>query len=340
MRFGMLHITFLLSTSSVVAQDVHFSQFYQSPLMINPAQAGAMEDDQRFIINYKNQWESIGATYRTYSASYDLALFKGKLDDRYIGLGVSAYSDKAGTSEFGNTQANLSIAYNMHLNDLNQLSFAIQGGYGQRSAQLMNLRWDSQYTGSNYDPTLPSGEAGLDQQASFIDLGAGILWRKETGGGIGWKVGGSVFHANEPELSLIGTTLDTYLMKYVIHGGGEFGVGQLIVKPKFFAAKQGGAEEINFGGLLERRFGTDSRYTRQNTSSSAMLGIFHRWKDAIIPTMLLKYKRSLSIGISYDVNVSRLSRQTDYRGGIEISLGYHKAFSDSRRRIKGSKVVK
>ena len=322
------------------AQDVHFSQFGLSPLTLNPALAGDSENGQRFIINYKNQWESIGSTYRTYSASYDLALMKNKLGGRYIGIGVSAYSDKAGKSEFGNTEAQASIAYNLLLNKKQELSFAIRFGYGQRSAQLTTLRWDSQYTGSNYDPNLPSGEEALDQQTSFLDLGAGVLWRNRGSGEYEWRLGASAFHLNTPNISLIGTSEDIYLMKYVLHGEVRIGEERYRIVPSFFVAKQGGAREINVGGMVQRRFGQDSRYTRENTSSSAYLGLFYRVNDALIPTMLFEFKRSFSIGISYDVNTSRLSQQTNYRGGVELAIAYHRVLSDSRRKLKSTKVVK
>ena len=327
-------MVFALICVSVHAQDVHFSQFYLSPLTLNPALAGSIDDDQRFVLNYKNQWESFGTTYRTYAASYDLALMKKKLKGRYIGVGISAYSDKAGTSEFGNTQANLSVSYNLLLNRKNQIAFAVQAGYGQRSAQLMNLRWDSQYTGSNYDPSLPTGEEALNENASFIDLGAGVLWRKAHKKDLGWSLGAAAFHLNQPNLSLIGTTLDNYLMKYVVHGSVKIDRKKYVILPKFFVAKQGGAFEVNVGGLVQRRLGQDSRYTRENTSSSFYIGVFYRVNDAIVPTVLLEYKRMLSIGISYDVNISKLSDHTIYRGGMELSITYHGVFSDSRTKLQ------
>ena len=133
--------------------------------------------------------------------------------------------------------------------------------------------------------------------------------------------------------------MDNYLMKYVIHGELRISNEQFVIIPQFFAAKQGGSREMNIGGLLQKRFGQDSRYTRENTSSSVALGLFYRINDAIIPTMLLEFKRALSVGISYDINSSRLNRQTNYRGGMELTISYHKTISDNRRKLKSSKVV-
>ena len=113
-----------------------------------------------------------------------------------------------------------------------------------------------------------------------------------------------------------------------------------VILPKFFVAKQGGAFEVNVGGLVQRRLGQDSRHTRENTSSSFYIGVFYRVNDAIVPTVLVEYKRMLSLGISYDVNISKLSDHTIYRGGMELAIAYHGVFNDSRTKLQRIEGVK
>jgi len=48
----------LLLSADLYGQDIHFASFWMTPLLINPAQAGA-EHDMRAIINYRNQWNSV-----------------------------------------------------------------------------------------------------------------------------------------------------------------------------------------------------------------------------------------------------------------------------------------
>ena len=55
----------LLLAPCAFSQDLHFSQFMNSPLATNPANTGFLpEGDYRLGINYRNQWASV-ISYRT-----------------------------------------------------------------------------------------------------------------------------------------------------------------------------------------------------------------------------------------------------------------------------------
>ena len=99
-----------LGTSSVQAQDIHFSQFYLSPINLNPAMTGVMNCNGRFVVNYRNQWSSVlSDPYSTFAGSYDARVPVGR--DDFFGWGVSMYADKAGTSEFGRVLGRFSGSY-------------------------------------------------------------------------------------------------------------------------------------------------------------------------------------------------------------------------------------
>ena len=333
-----MHLAVLVLTQvSAHSQDVHFSQFHLAPLTLNPAQAGAINDDHRFTANYRDQWSSLGSPFVTFAASYDVPLLRGRMNGRYLGVGVNAFRDKAGKSEFGDTEAGLSLAYGLKLSELHQLAFGIQASYGQRSAMLSALRWDSQYAGSFFDASLPSGESAFNERTIFLDLGAGILWR-----GIlahrDMSLGVAVFHPHEPTVSLLGSGSDRLLRRYTVHGDVELPGERWVLRPKFYASKQGGAFELVLGAMAERQLGTDSRFTKESTASSFHLGLFYRWKDAVIPTLQFDLRRMLTIGVSYDVNISRLRDRSLYQGGWEIALMYHGAFSDRRKKRKSGQA--
>src|SRR6187455_2879483 len=116
-RGSWLAAALLSLPSNTSAQDVHFSQFRNSPLTLNPALSGAIEGDQRFALIHRSQWQSIGAPFRTYAFSYDAPILRGKMKGRYLGIGANAYSDKAGKGGFGDQQANISLAYGMRSTD-------------------------------------------------------------------------------------------------------------------------------------------------------------------------------------------------------------------------------
>ncbi|HQV75244.1 MAG: PorP/SprF family type IX secretion system membrane protein [Flavobacteriales bacterium] len=315
-------------------QDVHFGQFYNAPLVINPANAGDIEGDQRLVLIHREQWRSLGSPFRTSAFSYDLPVLAGKLGGgRYLGIGVSAFSDKAGSTRFGDTQANLSVSYAIKSGEESLIAFGLQGGYGQRSAVLDGMRWDSQYNSAGYNPDLPTNESIANSRSSFADFGAGVLGKGDLKNGIGWKAGGSVFHLNQARVSLFGSNADRLLRRYVVHGELRIEGERWIWLPKFFLAQQGASREINVGGLIHRRIGVDSRYTTDKNSSAVYFGCFYRYKDAVVPTVQLEWKRKLMAGLSYDINISKLRAQTSYRGGMEVSLQWIGMFSDKRMKL-------
>ncbi|MBL7946507.1 MAG: PorP/SprF family type IX secretion system membrane protein [Flavobacteriales bacterium] len=316
------------------AQDVHFGQFFNAPLVINPANAGDMDGDQRFAIIHREQWRSLGSPFRTDAFSYDTPLLEGKLGKgRYLGVGVNAFSDRAGAARFGDTQANLSLSYAIRSGEASLLAFGLQGGYGQRSAQFDGLRWDSQYNGAGYDPDLPTNEAMPNSASRFVDFGAGLLAKGELKNGLRWKGGASAFHLNEPTVSLFGGAEDQLMRRFVAHGELRIEGKRWIWLPRFFVAQQGTSREINVGGLLHRRIGMDSRYTTDKNSSAIYLGAFYRIGDAIVPTLQFEWERRFVGAISYDVNISKLRAQTMYRGAMEVSLQYIGVFRDKRMRL-------
>jgi len=338
MRHAWTHTAIALLLPAVMhAQDVHFAQFYNAPLWLNPALAGHIAGDQRLSLIHRNQWQSLGSPFRTNAVSYDAPLMRGRMEGRYLGVGVSAFSDKAGRTAFGDAQANLSLAYGLQAGERSTVAFGIQGGYGQRSAMLSDLRWDNQFNGAGHDPSLASGENFGDQRRSFIDLGAGMVWSGEKHEDLRWTLGAGAFHLNEPEVSLFANGEDRLLRRYMVHGEMRIETKKWTVLPKFYVAAQGGAREINYGALLHRRIGIDSRYTTDKTSSAFYVGAFHRWGDAIVPTFLYEHKRMVSIGMSYDINISPLRAQSRFRGGAELSIQWIGAFRDKRMRLPDAK---
>lgn len=329
----------LVACSALRAQDVHFSQFYNSPLTLNPAMAGAIQGDQRFAVIHREQWQSIGAAFRTSSFSYDAPMLRGKLKGRYIGIGGNGYSDRAGTSGFGCDQANLSVAYGLRSSEEGLIAFSLQGGYGQRRATLDGMRWDAQYDGSGFDPSRPTGETMPNASAGYIDLSAGALWQVFHGREVQWTVGVSAFHLNQPAVGLFIGGEDVLLRRYTVHASTRISTKRWVILPKFYGSQQGGSRELVIGALLHRRLGVDSKYTTDKTSSSFYLGVFHRYGDAVIPSMLFEFKRKLVIGMSYDVTISNLRDPVSYRGGAELTLQYIGLFADKRRQLpKGGAV--
>ena len=66
----------LIVARSLQAQDPSFSQFFSSPLNINPALTANINGDWRLISNFRDQWIGPASPYVTGTISYDSKFFK------------------------------------------------------------------------------------------------------------------------------------------------------------------------------------------------------------------------------------------------------------------------
>src|SRR5215831_5351609 len=86
----------LLFSVSLLGQDIHFSQFYQTPLLRNPSLAGIYTGDIRVQAVYRDQWNSVTNAYKTASLDGEYKMPIGKLND-YVTVAMQLLYDKAGT---------------------------------------------------------------------------------------------------------------------------------------------------------------------------------------------------------------------------------------------------
>jgi type IX secretion system PorP/SprF family membrane protein len=318
------------SPSDVKAQDAHFSQFYNSPLTLNPSLAGAFNGKIRLMTNYRDQWRSISTPYKTFAFSCDMGLLKKETTSGFLGAGISFISDKAGDSELGLNQVNLSLAYHVQVSGYNSLSAGIQGGFAQKSINYTNLSWDNQFDGNVYDPDLPSYETGFSDNLSYFDLGTGLQWTYAKGemystanNQLLINAGVSFFHLNQPNISFYSTSKDDLPIKIVMHAALQFGLknSKLSFCPSFVYMQQESLKNIIVGTFLRYKLIEESKYTGFVKGAAISFGGHYRVGDAFIPSVQLELAH-YAIGICYDVNTSNLKNASSGKGGIEISLRY------------------
>lgn len=310
-----------------MSQDWHFSQFNEAPILINVANSGSFSGDYRANINYKNQWASIGNAFRSMAASFDLPVLRNYNGYKMTGVGISILSDKAGKSDYGFTQINISGSHSVTVNRFQDLAIGLGFGYGQVSANFNGLRWDNQYDGINYDPTLPTGEGNFYPKSNYFDISAGFLARfftrdlKET------QIGLSASHLNRPwQATLSDVNNDVLRMKFILHGKSEIplenGKKGLSIIPAMYIAKQAVSTEFLGGFSVKSQLGITSLYTGYNAASFLYIGAYYRAADALIANVAYEWRSSLKIGISYDINFSPLTPATSARGGMEVSISW------------------
>lgn len=324
-------IAFCISATTLSAQDIHFSQFYMSPLNLNPAMTGVMNCNKRAIVNYRNQWAAaLGSNaYNTGSFSYDQKLAVGQND--HFGVGGSLWNDVAGASRFGTTQGRLSFSYSKKMAGNSKTSHHLVVGADaamtQRRIDPDGFRWPSQHSVTNpgtFDPTLPGG-GFVSESITYADLSAGLLWFSNLNQENSFYVGAAMHHLNTANVSFLGQDASLY-QKITVHGGGQFAVNKkMSLVPGFVLLFQGPHREYNAGSSVRWKMGggraNDQHFQlglwyRAGVNES---GGFH--SDAVIASTRFDYK-SYGFGFSYDWTLSKFRDAAVGNGSFEFSLTY------------------
>ncbi len=331
LKFFKIGVFSIILTLNTFGQDIHFSQYLQAPLLVNPALTGVFEGSHRIISNYKSQWSSMSSPFKTMAFSYDTHLFKSKRSKgNYLGLGLFAFQDAAGDSKLGQSQINGSLSGVIQLDNSNSLSVGLQGGYSKKSITTDNLRWGNQYDGVGYNSGYASNETFAKSSYGYFDRSTGIVWQYRndqstfTNGNEFSKFdfGVSYNHVNHPNQKFI-SLQEKLNSKIVVHASTEYDIKdtKYALVGSCFYIRQGSLRELVLGGSVKYFIHKKvSKYTGFGKQMSISFGAQIRSKDALIPTMMFE-KEDFSIGLSYDFNISSLN-QVSRNGGYEVVLRY------------------
>jgi type IX secretion system PorP/SprF family membrane protein len=316
-----LAICLILSRQSIRAQDIHFSQFYEAPLLRNPAFAGLFTGDYRVQSIFRDQWNSFTDAYKTGSFSGEYKMPIGRTND-YFTAGLQVVYDDAGTAALKTTE--FLPAFNYHKSLSNDkamyLSVGFMGGLVEKTIDLSKVTTNNQYNGAAFDPALPNGETFLTPSIHYWDGNLGISFNTTFGQDQAntMYVGASLFHLNRPTNSFYQNPSVELDPKYVFSGGMKLVINDFtsfIIQADH--SKQGSATETIGGVLYSYKLGDDPA----NSEYTFNLGGFLRWGDAFIPVLKLDMN-ALSVSISYDVNISALQTASQNQGGFELSISY------------------
>ncbi len=311
---NILPVFFLIAvlhvfSNQISAQDIHYSQFYNSPLTVNPALTGRVNGTLRVAGIYRNQWASIISPFVTPSVSFDMPLYfeNGK---SAIGIGALILSDKSGSSGLTNQTIGLSSAIHFGIGEKSQLSFGLQLAMVQRRVDQTKLVWASDFNG--FDPA-PIPTDGLSND-NFIhgDMNGGFLWSTVFNPKIKFYAGVSFFHLTEPNESFLGEA-NKLPMRYLAHGGFEIALSDKIdLLPSLLWMQQQKFQELNLGAA----FGFNL-----SDHSTLYLGVYDRLSDAFITYAGFRF-HEFTFGFSYDITTSVLKDSNSGKGGFELSLIY------------------
>ena len=324
----VLFLGILIQGTAKAQGDVHFSQFYYSPVVWNPAAAGATSGDLRATATYRNQWASVSSPYTTVSAAFDMPVQTRTMGDNFLGFGLYFNKDKAGTNNFSNLDINGSVSYSLDLGSRyskpHYISFGLNFGFIQRSLTFESGTWNQQWTGVSFDPTLGSGESVRTGKLSKgnISVGAGALWNYTFEEKKRFYLGAALFHVNKPNMSIMGET-DQLYHKFAYMAGFELGNEDQIMtfKPNVMAMMMGPNFFLNAGLDVSFDLTDRTNFTNYKNHMAFGLGVYHRLMDAMIFSVNLEYS-DIKVAFAYDLNISEFNVATGGSGGFEIMLVY------------------
>lgn len=318
------------------AQDMHFSQYYASPLTLNPALTGIMNANIRVAAIYRNQWSSVTIPYKTPAISGDVNNLLQKPIAKYLKKGTASaglylLNDKAGDGALSTLQIMPSFAYLLDLDKDKKmhLSIGLSACYTNKSIDYYKLNFESQFQ-SPLTGFLPyngynngEGALGTDIFKSFgyadFNTGALFIYNMSTkldlwGGFVLNHMIGPKESFKDQKVNLINGEINKLNGRHVMHFGARVGLSDKIdLRPSLLVQGQTKSFEANVGSLVE--------YKMKGAPNDFLLfgGLYDRIGDAFIVTAGGEYKH-IRLGLSYDLNTSKLNVASNGKGGFEISL--------------------
>jgi type IX secretion system PorP/SprF family membrane protein len=325
MRKLFLSLFLISAVLSLKAQDPDFSQFFASPLTLNPALTGKFDGVFRVAGNYRNQWPTINNAFTTATVSLDASILRNAIPDYdQFGVGIMAFSDKSGNGVLQNNFLALSTSYHKALdeNGFHQIGLGFQGTYVNKRLDIAGLKFESMLRSDGFTGLLDESFSSNQIKLSYFDMNMGVLYNGTSDGANNFYAGASMYHVNRPKETF---KEGNYLLepRLTLQAGGMVPLGEF--NAIHFSAnysRQANATNTVIGGAYGINVTQDP-----GDPTNLYLGSWFRFGDAVIPYVGLEFGE-FQLGATYDVNISSLKPASNLRGGAEISLIYIKKHSD------------
>lgn len=311
---GLLILIALLCRFSSVAQDIHWSQFNDIPLFQNPGHAGHFNGDYRFVGNFRDQWRSVTVPFSTFSVSADTRLYT----NRNVGLGMLFFHDVVGDGKIRTVEVhgNASYLFKITADSAHCLRPGINFGMNHRQLNWDQLYFDNQFNGVQFDPSLPTNEVYQTDRKTNFSFGVGAVYeynkntREKITAGIGF------YNLNRPNQGFY-TEVIPRDIRFNAFAKGIYKLNyDWDLVPSVNLSIQGKYREIIVGSSV--------KYTLVNKLGSykaLYAGLWYRNRDAAYFSVGMDYQ-SWFVGLSYDINFSKLVPASNLRGGFEIATRY------------------
>jgi type IX secretion system PorP/SprF family membrane protein len=313
----ILVIGWVLCSITSAAQDLHFSQFFNSPLSTNPANTGFIPDaDYRIGGNYRNQWSSVMTQpYKTMSLFADAQVFRDKMENGWLGIGGLILSDVAGSGSLRSTKIYGSLAYHQMLGNSSLLSAGFNVGWANKRIDVSKLKFPDQFDGKFFDNTLPTSVALTNTNVSYFDMQAGLNYAYFPTEQVYVNAGYSVQHVNRPKETFFSDSTNNgrIPMRHIGFVNALLKVkDNIIINPNIFFSTQAKSYELVFG--------LNANYNLSGAGEKQLIfGAYYRLGESIVPMVGIELN-NVRFTFSYDVTMSSLRNFNNSRGASELSI--------------------
>jgi type IX secretion system PorP/SprF family membrane protein len=328
-KYSFVFLTFVLCAFEAFAQDKHFSQFYNTPILLNPAQSGFIDQDFRLQTIYRSQWRQIGSPFKTFGAAADMNI---PLTDRQkVGVGLVFYRDQMSDIITNNTVL-LSASFIQTLDHAQRHKIAIgfQGGYVNKFIDYSKLYFENQISDYEVNKEISSGESFGRDQIGYASMNSGLAYSFQVNKKLEIHSGVSGFNLLSPKEDFVentssGETNNRLKGRLLVMGGAKYQFHpRWFIAPEVLFTTQQRALDINAGTGVGYLLNPDPA---QNIV--LMGGAWYRWNDAIIGMVGMSYKKTTFM-FTYDKIISSLRKIKNspavsdraWVGAYEISIIY------------------
>jgi type IX secretion system PorP/SprF family membrane protein len=315
----------MMAIGSVRAQDIHHTQYFASPLTLNPALTGLTRGDVRVAANYRSQWYSVSNhPYTTGVVSFDMATMKGKLNNGdAVGVGLIGTYDRSGVGALQSINVGLSLAYHKALGIEKQhtISLGVQGQLVQKSIDFNQLKFEDQFDPARGYADIPTGEKFQNKDLTYPDFNLGIMYSGRVSQHATAYAGASWYHMTRPVETFLSGSNQIH-SRYTAYLGGSFDLNEnMVLYASGLYQSQAAATEVMLGAAagFVLNPGHDPEY---QSNTIFYLGAWYRYGDAICPYIGFEWTK-MTLGVSYDVNISSFNPATNAQGAYEISLTFN-----------------
>jgi type IX secretion system PorP/SprF family membrane protein len=301
-------------------QDPSFSQFFSSPLNINPALTARINAKWRVISNLRDQWIGPASPYASGTISYDTKALENQMSENTVfGIGCMLMHNQSMRGIHKASFASLNLSYNVLLAEgdaEHRIGIGIGGIYGNKTVDFSRLYFAEQFTGTGFDQNLPNGESALSEMKPYLSSTAGVLYSYTTTYS-NLDIGAAAYHLNKPKQTFLEDKNQYLPIRYVAHANFETYLNDVfLLNTNAIYQQQAKTNYFSVGGALGYYLTSD-----YGGSTDVLLnaGLWYWSKNAIVPYLGLTYS-SFQVGLSYDMTISKLRQATPRPKTFEISL--------------------